>query len=356
MLEVQKLYTPELLSSLAISKKDHPTLPISILNYCQLDSPKTNPVVRECRGLVLEFPSLKLVAKSFNRFFNLGEGETEFDWNFFDCYEKVDGSFVLLYNYNGEWIFNTRATFGDCLMNNFNRTWGDTIRETFESQYKYSILNPDYAYTFEFVGPWNQVVKYYNRNRLYLLTVFEGERELTPSEQDSIPMEQAQYYNLKSLEEIQNYINEKSAEDSTWEGVVIRDRENRRYKVKSPAYLSLHKLKSGVGGLEELVTIVLTGETAEIVTYFPHIAKQLELIKKVLDDEYIALYHWWLGSKDIENQKDFALSVKDCKWSSMMFNAKKYKTDVSEFWFKGSKLITNTLKGRLNAELTTIVD
>jgi hypothetical protein len=44
-----------------------------ILNYSQIDSPKKHPIVMECRGLVLEIPSYRIVARSFPRFFNWGE-------------------------------------------------------------------------------------------------------------------------------------------------------------------------------------------------------------------------------------------------------------------------------------------
>lgn len=45
-----------------------------ILNYDQINSPKNNDLVRECRGLVLDKNNnWELVARSFSRFFNLGE-------------------------------------------------------------------------------------------------------------------------------------------------------------------------------------------------------------------------------------------------------------------------------------------
>lgn len=58
---------------LAIRVATHEWLPLVILNYDQLDSPKTHPIVRECRGLVLEMETWKVVARAFERFFNLGE-------------------------------------------------------------------------------------------------------------------------------------------------------------------------------------------------------------------------------------------------------------------------------------------
>jgi hypothetical protein len=59
----------DLTDELGIGVKKHPNLPLVILDYSQIDSPKLHPIVRECRGLILNYDSKKLVAKSFNRFF-----------------------------------------------------------------------------------------------------------------------------------------------------------------------------------------------------------------------------------------------------------------------------------------------
>lgn len=44
-----------------------------VLNYNQIDSPKTHPIVIECRSLILEAKTLKVVSRSFDRFFNIYE-------------------------------------------------------------------------------------------------------------------------------------------------------------------------------------------------------------------------------------------------------------------------------------------
>lgn len=44
-----------------------------VLNYNQIDSPKTHPYVIECRSLIMEAGTLKVVSRSFDRFFNIYE-------------------------------------------------------------------------------------------------------------------------------------------------------------------------------------------------------------------------------------------------------------------------------------------
>lgn len=101
MLEVQKYLLDnngdfnKLTGDFGIIVNHNPTDKRVILNYCQIDSYKHRfkPIVRECRGLVLNSESFSVIAKGFNRFFNIGEnpGDSVFNWNKFETYEKVDG-------------------------------------------------------------------------------------------------------------------------------------------------------------------------------------------------------------------------------------------------------------------------
>ena len=55
-----------------------------LLNYDQIKSPKTNRVVRDCRGLCLDKTDFSLISRSFGRFFNYTEcpeNDKNFDWN-----------------------------------------------------------------------------------------------------------------------------------------------------------------------------------------------------------------------------------------------------------------------------------
>src|SRR4051794_28804169 len=95
----------------------HPQgLPLVILNYNQINSPKSHPIVRECRQLIFEeSPAWNIVARSFFRFFNWGEMKEEmplFEWEGCWSSAKEDGSLLNLFNYDGDWHIATRASFG----------------------------------------------------------------------------------------------------------------------------------------------------------------------------------------------------------------------------------------------------
>jgi tRNA splicing ligase len=69
------------------------------LRYDQFRSPFGEPIVQECRGLILdEKENWKLVAYPYKKFFNYQEKyAAELDWKNITVYEKVDGSIATLY-------------------------------------------------------------------------------------------------------------------------------------------------------------------------------------------------------------------------------------------------------------------
>ena len=100
--------------------KDYPEQGLYVLNYDQIKSPKSDPIVMECRGLILDY-DFNVVSRAFDRFFNLGEApdtQAHLDWSKAVVHDKVDGSLIKLYNYKGEWHVSTRGTAfaeSDCM-------------------------------------------------------------------------------------------------------------------------------------------------------------------------------------------------------------------------------------------------
>lgn len=166
---------------LNVFRHPDPAVPLVGLKYNQLDSPKLHPVVRECRGIVLEEGSWSLVAKGFNRFFNVGEdGEdfAKFDWSDFSCTSKEDGSLILLYYYANEWRVNTSGSFAFGDVQGYATSWCELFWAT-------SGIKPDdlkgleeHTLVFEMCTPYNRVVRRYETPRTYLLSTFVGGSEV----------------------------------------------------------------------------------------------------------------------------------------------------------------------------------
>ena len=340
MLEVQKYLRSgktfdDLSADFGIKSSFHPEDPLVILNYDQIESPKTNTIVRECRALTLETTNFDVVARSFSRFFNWGEVQDEmkyFDFTNFNIQSKEDGSLVLIYYFDGKWRANTRGSFADSNMQFQDFTWHEGICKAFGSNLQDAglALNKDFTYVCEFVSPWNKVVRKYDNPALYLLTMFDPKEnhELSISQVDSFAdvggFLRPDVYTFSSIDEIQDYLLQMENDDSTFEGVVIRDSGNRRWKLKSSTYLGLHKLRGNdnIWNPKHLLTFVLSGEGDELLTYFPE-AKEvfLELESDVLKAQ-VSTIETWSDHKDIKDQKEFALAVKDHPFSVLFSHLK----------------------------------
>ena len=177
MLNVQRYLmnnAPEKLTEeLGIHVKRHPRFPELLhLSYDQLESPKANPIVHECRGLILnEADNYAVVAFPFSRFANVGEEwAAPVDWTSVRVQDKVDGSLLILWYYNGEWNVSTKGS-PDASGNvgEYTFTFSELFWKTFE-EYAYSIT-PAYTYMIELTSIYNRVVCQYKETKLTLIGV-----------------------------------------------------------------------------------------------------------------------------------------------------------------------------------------
>jgi hypothetical protein len=272
------------------------------LKYDQLESPKDNKIVRECRGLVLDSWTLGPVCIQFNRFFNYGESGDDITIDNMLVVEKHDGSLMSIYYHLGQWNCCTSGTptaetnVGD---------WDITFKDLFWKAFKgdKSKLKLDHTYTFELVSPHNKVVRDYAEPDLVLLGARKCHMELDWAACNAIAMEHGftrpEVYDLKDIDSIiESWKHLKPQE----EGYVAVDYTKRnefgnfkRCKIKNPAYVALHRLKdSSCNSRRALLEVVLTGEMDEIITYFPEYQETIrdfenKVNKLIKDhDEFIA--------------------------------------------------------------------
>ncbi len=147
-----------------------------VLNYDQIDSPKNHPITNECRSLVVSFDELDgwyVVSRSFDRFFNYGEIQDDsHDITKMVAYEKVDGSIVSLFYFQGEWLYRTRSMImPESCVNGWDTTWKDLIESCLNYPSCCSYLDNSYTYILEVVGKENRVVVKYNEYKAYLLSI-----------------------------------------------------------------------------------------------------------------------------------------------------------------------------------------
>ncbi len=337
MLKVQEylIKTENSLESLdeefAISSKKHEDGRI-ILNYSQIDSPKFSDIVRECRGLVLD-QDYNIVAKSFNRFFNIGEyveEQKKFVWENSISTDKEDGTLILCYYWQNDWHINTRNTFGDGLVGNSKFTWKSfftQVIESYNTDWKKK-LDPQYTYVFELCSRLNKIVRDYSKPKLFLLSTFfnhlEGTHECTNSLAKMVGVDTPTVRNFCDVFDVTGYLVSKSEKDATYEGVVIRDIHNKRLKAKSKSYVDLHHMcdNGNIGSPKRILPFILKGEESEVICYFPEIEDYVYEIKNKVVKALKEVNDLWYRYCDEKNRKKFAKAVKNHPLSAMLFTAR----------------------------------
>ena len=284
------------------------------LSYSQIDSPKFNPIVSECRGIVLELNTWKCISYPFHRFYNFGENPSQEHFNFQRAIgmQKLDGSLIQYFNYNGKWLYATRSVIeNDSKINLSNKTFKELFYKTLE-QYGdvTNKLNPYYSYYFELTALENRVVTIYPRPELHLIMVrnMSNLKELSLKdlyiESDNIGIELPGIVKFDSIEELVKMANSLHTLEEGFVAVNysrLYDGMNyERVKVKNTSYVNIAHLKdSAARSQRSLVSLVYDGEESEFLIYFPEYQKIVDDIKKKYNEYIFNL------NLDIEKCKDY---------------------------------------------------
>lgn len=296
------------------------------LKYDQLESNMSLTEVQECRGLILEKDTWKVMSMSFFKFFNYGESNAaKIDWNTAHVLEKVDGSMIQLYwDWNNqEWFAATTGTAeGEGEVNNkmgttFNELFWKTIFDK-SPKFKLSYLDKNVTYVFELTTPYNIVVKPHGESSVTLLaaryndTLFEATYAQLKETAHALHVNVVKAFDLNAFDSLI-----KTFEGMPWseEGYVVVDGNFNRVKIKNPAYVAVHHLKDSTA-LYNILMIVKTNEVDEFISTFPERKEEVLKLRSNYDLLIHNLNNVWselnpLQPKDLssEEKKRYALLV-----------------------------------------------
>jgi len=315
-----------------------------VLNYDQINSPKFHPIVRECRGLIIDLYTMSPVSRTFDRFFNLNENPNDdFDPNLLvRVEEKADGSLMSVYWHDDRWNVASRGSAyaeGETPAGiTFEGVFLDTIGVYLDEFMKN--MSKNRSYTFELCSIYNKVVKLYETPVVYLLNVFDftTNKELNSFIVDNIAkflnVKRPIVYNIKMGDVVKSF----EEFPATEEGYVLIDANGNRVKAKNPAYVNLHHLK-GNGAItpKRIADVVFNGETDEVLEYFPEYREFFEPYQKAYDmlKSDIVDKHHLLNQLNLD-QKQFALSIGHLFYKGILFSMRKGLT-LDEAFGKMSK-------------------
>lgn len=330
-----------------------------LLKYDQLVSPTLMafPEMQDCRGLVLEKGTWKVMSLAFRKFFNSQEGNAaKINWDTASVLEKLDGTLIQVYWdwHKNTWFAGTTGTAeGEGEVNNkMGTTFNDLFWDTVNNKYVFNdcLLNKDLIYVFELTTPYNIVVKPHGESSATILTVRNRETLIELSGKDlemtatslGIPLVKKFDFNAKDVGTLL-----RTFEGMPWseEGYVVVDAEFNRVKIKNPAYLAVHHLK-GKTAEHNILTIVKTNEIEEFASTFPERKEELLKLKENYELLTAKLNMVWnelkvRRAKNItkEEQKKYAIAVFEvCKahnvenFTGLYFGLGQYKVaSVEEF-------------------------
>ncbi len=143
----------------------HPEFPeLRIYNYTEdvQFKNKWNKITLACRGLILNHETHEIVARPWEKFFNLGQMDNRIDSLApVEVTDKMDGSLGILYRLpDGEWAIATRGSFASEQAVEANKIWSES--------YSHLDIPEDSTFLFEILVPWNRIVVQYDYDSEYL--------------------------------------------------------------------------------------------------------------------------------------------------------------------------------------------
>ena len=388
-----------------------------IFSYDMIKSDMSLPEVQVSRGLVLNVSDIALfdrsknyredeveysriitvVIRGFDKFFNHGESNAAIiDWNGpVFVFEKMDGSLIKYTSLDNvdhntgmrilKPLWTTNNSFdasgelpGDIICE--YETFQDLINAAtskWDKEILKIILNfgNRLTFLFELVSPFNRIVVPYKDVELYWLSCrckLTGKEFLPEDLLNEYPLDidtsaiklllsaikQPKRYRLDhyQMDEIKDLVSTMTADN---EGVVIVDQHFNRVKVKSEAYLAIHRLKDGNGQLsmEHLLKCIQNETVDDIMGLFPEyfnkIQEVVNLYKNVDNriNEVFELFNEYVKSIDASEdekikKKNFAMKFKDNVFSRILFDL--YKFGPEKFQELKADFLKNVDYERLN--------
>ncbi len=302
-----------------------------LLKYNQLESDFSKKIVRECRGIILDKNSLKIVAFPFTKFFNYGQVEAaKINWKGARVLDKIDGSLIFLWYDRDRWHWSTSGNI-DASKTVFSmpeltkmkcpvRTWQELIE--YADNYRdiqWDSLDKNCTYMFELVSPYTKVVIPYPYTRLHHLATRNNITYM--EEEQNIGVCKPYSYPLDSLEDCIAAAEHLSKE---YEGFVVVDKNYHRVKIKNPTYLMMHRMaNNGQITLKSALTLIKANDQEEFLSYFPEYSNIFITIQEILKEYKVIMeadLQKYKMLQDKYSRKDLAaLITKESSWKDYIF-------------------------------------
>ena len=263
-----------------------------LFKYNQIASDFSQEICKEARGLILDSQDdFRVVRYAFKKFFNIDEGyAAHIDWDSAVATEKIDGSIMSVWYARGKWHLSTNGTIDAFKAELAGVGPYKNFGELFESVLplsKFNHFNKNRCWTFELVSPYNKVVIDYPQTQVYLLSIrnmgdlYEFGLDAVAMLAEANGLMVPQRYDLNNEEDYRQLV---ASMPEGHEGIVVRDANGERVKIKTLLYFEMHKAKNnGVITLERIVDLIRANDHHEFLSYFPEYQSMFDNVKHQID-------------------------------------------------------------------------
>jgi hypothetical protein len=308
---------------------EHKVLNGKVLLKYHREADKNLEIVRECRGLILNYNTLEPVSTPLLKWGNYGESyaHNDIDITKSKVLEKVDGTCIGLYwcELTNKWQVQTlkqieaeETVKGWAMNSETDFTWAELFWTTFKNYSGLELLNKldkDYTYIFELCTQWNRVVIKYDKPTIFFLAL-KNKKTLKEEHPENCILytvfDKPKLYDYSNIDTILKIAKEQLTKDE--EGFILVDDNFQRIKIKSAQYVAEH-YKSTVITINTIVEIVLQNEQDEWLISFPEYKELIDIIKeeiKLLGERIDTFYKDCISKlEDKTSRKELALMIKD---------------------------------------------
>jgi hypothetical protein len=308
-----------------------------LLIYSQIESDFSNPIVRECRGVILRKFDLRVVCFPFTKFFNVQEQLSSFiNWSTARVTEKLDGSIIKLWFDYGNWHISTNGTINAAdaelqMAMGEVRNYHDLFMSADNVSYAlFDRLDINKTFMFELVSPLNRVVVPYKRTEVYHI----GTRDNNTFEEsnDDIGIQKPKEYDLYSVTSCLLAVQELPFSE---EGYVVVDGHFNRVKIKSPAYVAAHHLKNnGVITMSRIVDMIKINGQDDFLSIYPEYQESFDLVLNGIYKFLNIITAEWGSVSEIEfaDRKELAMTANKSKCPSVIYSLWDGKSSSVREW------------------------
>jgi hypothetical protein len=324
------------------------------LTYDQIEAREQDPLSQQCRGLILREGTYDIVACPMFRFFNLEQKETaaEIDWSTACFEDKLDGTMCIAYwdLEQDRWCVGTRSrpeadgnidesdiTFAklfDLAVKEMNL--GNDIQDLMNYGNQGMLqIDKNCTYCFELTSPFNRIVCDYKKLSITLLAVRDN-KTLTEYSPEvlaaNLKVPAVEKYDFKNINHMIQVVKDWDPKEK--EGVVIKDANFNRVKVKSPLYVIYNHMRDSLStSYRGCVEVILLEKDDDIIGMMPEmIANRIRRLKPIIAEVFRRTQIDYDSLKHHLIMKDFALEAMTKLWPGALFALKRNKTpDLKTF-------------------------